>query len=94
MQQHAATRLHWDFRLEWDGVLLSWAVTRGPSAAVAAKRFAVRTEGHPLDYATFEGTIAKPAYRAGTVMLWDGDTWAALGDVDAGLAEGMLKFVL
>ena len=94
VQKHAATRLHWDFRLEWDGVLLSWAVTRGPSAAVSAKRLAVRTEDHPLDYATFEGTIAKPAYGAGTVMLWDRGTWAPLGDVDTGLAEGMLKFVL
>ena len=94
VQKHAATRLHWDFRLEWDGVLLSWAVTRGPSAAVSAKRLAVRTEDHPLDYATFEGTIAKPAYGAGTVMLWDRGTWAPLGDVDAGLADGMLKFVL
>ena len=94
VQKHAATRLHWDLRLEWDGVLLSWAVTRGPSAAVSAKRLAVRTEDHPLDYATFEGTIAKPAYGAGTVMLWDRGTWAPSGDVDAGLAEGMLKFVL
>ena len=94
VQKHAATRLHWDLRLEWDGVLLSWAVTRGPSAAVSAKRLAVRTEDHPLDYATFEGTISKPAYGAGTVMLWDRGTWAPLGDVDAGLAEGMLKFVL
>lgn len=94
VQKHDATRLHWDFRLEWDGVLLSWAVTRGPSAAVSAKRLAVRTEDHPLDYATFEGTIAKPAYGAGTVMLWDRGTWAPLGDVDAGLADGMLKFVL
>lgn len=94
VQKHAATRLHWDFRLEWDGVLLSWAVTRGPSAAVSAKRLAVRTEDHPLDYATFEGSIAKPAYGAGTVMLWDRGTWAPLGDVDEGLADGMLKFVL
>ena len=94
VQKHAATRLHWDFRLEWDGVLLSWAVTRGPSAAVSAKRLAVRTDDHPLDYATFEGTIPKPEYGAGTVMLWDLGTWAPLGDVDAGLAEGMLKFVL
>ena len=94
VQKHAATRLHWDLRLEWDGVLLSWAVTRGPSAAVSAKRLAVRTEDHPLSYATFEGKIAKPAYGAGTVMIWDRGTWAPLGDVDAGLADGMLKFVL
>lgn len=94
VQKHAATRLHWDFRLEWDGVLLSWAVTRGPSAAVSAKRLAVRTEDHPLDYAGFEGTIPKPEYGAGTVMLWDRGTWAPQGDVEAGLAEGMLKVVL
>ncbi|WP_322896244.1 MULTISPECIES: DNA ligase D [unclassified Yoonia] len=94
VQKHAATRLHWDLRLEWDGVLLSWAVTRGPSADVKAKRLAVRTEDHPLDYATFEGTIPKPLYGAGTVMLWDQGTWAPLGDVNSGLADGMLKFVL
>ncbi|OYX25723.1 MAG: DNA ligase D [Rhodobacterales bacterium 32-66-7] len=94
VQKHAATRLHWDFRLEWDGVLLSWAVTRGPSADVSAKRLAVRTEDHPLDYGDFEGTIPKPEYGAGTVMLWDRGTWAPKGDVEAGLAGGMLKFVL
>ena len=94
VQKHAATRLHWDLRLEWDGVLLSWAVTRGPSAAPSAKRLAVRTEDHPLDYATFEGTIPKPEYGAGTVMLWDHGTWAPLGDVDQGLTEGLLKFVV
>lgn len=94
VQKHAATRLHWDLRLEWDGVLLSWAVTRGPSADPSAKRLAVRTEDHPLDYAAFEGTIPKPEYGAGTAMLWDRGTWAPLGDVDRGLAEGLLKFVL
>jgi bifunctional non-homologous end joining protein LigD len=94
VQKHAARRLHWDFRLEWKGVLLSWAVTRGPSAAPSAKRLAVRTEDHPLEYATFEGVIPKPQYGAGTVMLWDRGTWAPLADVDQGLASGSLKFVL
>ena len=94
VQKHAATRLHWDFRLEWQGVLLSWAVTRGPSADPGAKRLAVRTEDHPLDYAGFEGTIPKGEYGGGTVMLWDNGTWAPLEDVDAGLAAGKLKFVL
>ncbi|MCE6968064.1 DNA ligase D [Cereibacter sphaeroides] len=94
VQKHAATRLHWDFRLEWQGVLLSWAVTRGPSADPSARRLAVRTEDHPLDYAGFEGTIPKGEYGGGTVMLWDRGTWSPLGDVAEGLREGRLKFVL
>ena len=94
VQKHAATRLHWDFRLEWQGVLLSWAVTRGPSGDPHAKRLAVRVEDHPLDYGSFEGTIPKGEYGGGTVMLWDTGTWAPLEDVEEGLAEGKLKFVL
>lgn len=94
VQKHDATRLHWDFRLEWAGVLLSWAVTKGPSADPAEKRLAVRTEDHPLDYGGFEGTIPAGNYGAGTVMLWDRGTWEPLHDVDEGLASGKLHFVL
>mgnify|MGYP000365610509 CR=1 FL=1 len=94
VQKHDATRLHYDFRLEWDGVLLSWAVTRGPSADPSAKRLAVRTEDHPLDYGDFEGTIPKGEYGGGTVMLWDHGWWAPQEDFEQGLADGKLKFVL
>ncbi len=94
VQKHAATRLHYDFRLELDGVLKSWAVTRGPSLDPNDKRLAVMTEDHPLDYATFEGTIPKGAYGGGTVMLWDRGTWEPEGDPRAGLKKGKLHFTL
>ena len=94
VQKHDATRLHYDFRLELDGVLLSWAVTRGPSLDPADKRLAVRTEDHPLDYGTFEGTIPKGEYGGGTVMLWDTGTWQPLEDPRKGLEDGKLKFRL
>jgi bifunctional non-homologous end joining protein LigD len=95
VQKHDATRLHWDFRLEVDGVLKSWAVTRGPSLDPNEKRLAVRTEDHPLSYATFEGTIPKGEYGGGTVMLWDRGTWSVIkGKSVEDLEKGHLHFVL
>jgi bifunctional non-homologous end joining protein LigD len=95
VQKHAATRLHWDLRLEVDGVLKSWAVTKGPSLDPSVKRLAVRTEDHPLSYATFEGTIPKGEYGGGTVMLWDRGTWAPIaGKSAADLEEGHLHFTV
>lgn len=94
IQKHDATRLHFDFRLEHAGVLLSWAVPNGPSYDPAEKRLAVHVEDHPLDYGDFEGTIPKGNYGGGTVMLWDEGTWEPVGDAEAGLKKGDLKFVL
>ncbi|MDR6145251.1 bifunctional non-homologous end joining protein LigD [Sphingomonas sp. SORGH_AS870] len=95
VQKHDATRLHWDFRLEVDGVLKSWAVTRGPSLDPDEKRLAVRTEDHPLSYATFEGTIPSGEYGGGTVMLWDRGTWSPVaGKSAADLEDGHLHFIL
>ncbi|RYY33864.1 MAG: ATP-dependent DNA ligase, partial [Sphingomonadales bacterium] len=96
VQKHDATRLHWDFRLELDGVLKSWAVTRGPSLDPADKRLAVRTEDHPLSYATFEGSIPKGEYGGGTVMLWDRGTWIPHPGKDPRktIEEGHLHFIL
>ena len=92
IQKHAARRLHYDLRLELDGVLLSWAVTKGPSLVPGEKRLAVRTEDHPLDYGDFEGTIPKGEYGGGTVILWDRGRWKWLGDPRKGLAKGHLEF--
>jgi len=96
VQKHDATRLHYDLRLEHDGVFKSWAVTKGPSLNPKDKRLAVEVEDHPLDYGDFEGTIPKGEYGGGTVMLWDRGYWLPDGDenVDAALAKGDLKFVL
>ncbi len=95
VQKHDATRLHWDLRLEADGVLKSWAVTKGPSPDPEVKRLAVRTEDHPLSYATFEGSIPKGEYGGGTVMLWDRGSWAPVeGKSWKDLAKGYLHFTL
>ena len=95
VQKHDATRLHWDFRIEADGVLKSWAVTKGPSPDPAIKRLAVRTEDHPLAYAEFEGSIPKGEYGGGTVMLWDRGTWAPVpGKSWKDIDQGHLHFTL
>ncbi len=94
VQKHAATRLHYDFRLGWKGVLKSWAVTKGPSYVVSDKRLAVEVEDHPMEYGGFEGTIPKGQYGGGTVMVWDTGTWEPVTDVDEGLQKGQLKFIL
>src|SRR4051812_7683526 len=96
IQKHAATRLHFDLRLEHKGVFLSWAVTRGPSFNPKDRRLAVEVEDHPLDYGDFEGTIPKGQYGGGTVMLWDRGYWAPEPgvDIDRALKKGDLKFVM
>lgn len=91
IQKHDATRLHYDFRIELDGVLKSWAVTKGPSNNPADKRLAVRVEDHPLEYGGFEGTIPEGEYGGGTVMLWDRGTWEPIGDPHEALESGDLK---
>src|SRR5438067_4470191 len=94
IQKHAATRLHYDFRLELNGVLLSWAVPKGPSLDPGDKRLAMHVEDHPLEYGDFEGTIPKGEYGGGTVLVWDRGTWEPIGDPHKGYREGNLKFAL
>ena len=94
IQKHDASRLHYDFRLELDGTLKSWAVTKGPSLNPADKRLAVHVEDHPLDYGSFEGTIPEGQYGGGTVMLWDEGSWEPLGDADQSYRKGRLSFIL
>lgn len=95
IQKHRATQLHYDFRLEWGGTLLSWAVPKGPSTDPSVKRLAMQVEDHPIDYAKFEGTIPSGEYGGGTVMVWDEGTWEPESpDPDAALAKGDFKFIL
>lgn len=94
IQKHAATRLHYDFRLGWNGVLKSWAVAKGPSYYPGDKRLAVQVEDHPMEYGGFEGTIPKGQYGGGTVMVWDQGTWEPQEDAEEGFRTGRLKFVL
>jgi bifunctional non-homologous end joining protein LigD len=95
IQKHRATALHYDLRLEWKGVMLSWAVPKGPSFDPAVKRMAMQVEDHPIEYNQFEGIIPAGEYGGGTVMIWDKGTWTPESpDVDASLAKGELKLTM
>ena len=94
MHKHAATRLHWDLRIEMDGVLRSWAVPKGPSYDTNDKRLAVRVEDHPLEYGDFEGIIPEGNYGAGGIIVWDRGEWVPLEPWKEGLEKGKLLFEL
>src|SRR5205814_5126371 len=94
VQKHAARRLHYDLRLELDGTLKSWAITKGPSLTLGEKRLAVRTEDHPIEYLRFEGNIPKGEYGGGSMIVWDRGPWFPEGDPNKGLAKGHLAFSL